>query len=309
MVLACTSSNAPRYLLDLEMSDIRRNLRPFGRVGLRVVEYKKALETLLKDDTICEKKLIEYCSFHPLPLMYRILIWKILLHILPVHQQSHKFVMQQRKEQYDDLYHALTVVRKIDKKSTMQQIYLKAYLLETGQIGVAFYHEKWHELFLALASSVTRITDDAVDGYWLSVRIFQKISRYFEKDDEREVELYNTFTSVLSKECPKLYQHLTDVQAINCLPYKKWFLRCYSGTLEPEGGLERVWDVMLSGSFAVLAYVAVNIVVYLERKLLQLQNIGAIQDVMSEPYSEDVGEVIACKGVDLWLRYKEHNQA
>lgn len=54
----------------------------------------------------------------------------------------------------------------------------RAYLLETGQIGVHFYQEKWHVMFLSLASSVIRITDDPVDGYWLSVKIFEKISRY-----------------------------------------------------------------------------------------------------------------------------------
>lgn len=61
--------------------------------------------------------------------------------------------------------------------------------------------------------------------------------------------------------------------------YSELMLLFLTGTLEPEGGLERVWDVILSGSFTVLPYVAVHIVSYFERKLLQLQSIGTVQDV------------------------------
>nr|XP_039269056.1 TBC1 domain family member 7-like [Styela clava] len=293
------------------MADIatKRNFRApyFGR-GVRVVENKKALENLLKDDTIDKDKLAQYCSFHPLPAMYRVLIWKILLDVLPVHQQSHKFVMKQRCEQYEDLHHALKVMRKIDDKTSRPHIYLSAYILETGQFGLHLYHEKWHDLFLDISSSVCKMTDDNVDGYWLSVNIYKTFSGYFEKNDEHEMTFCQAFSSVLKKESPKLHEHLSKIQALACLPYKRWFIRCFSGTLQTDGGLERVWDVLISGYFTFLPFVAVQILLTMERRLLRLENIMGILDALNEiPYEEEVGEVIACKGVDLWQRHAAKN--
>ena len=92
------------------MSEDKRNFRVsyYDKVGFRGIG-EKALSSILKDDVVDRKKLENFCIRYPVQASYRLLIWKILLDILPIHQQSHKFVMMQRREQYEDLKRALEV--------------------------------------------------------------------------------------------------------------------------------------------------------------------------------------------------------
>ncbi|XP_073446076.1 TBC1 domain family member 7 isoform X3 [Dendrobates tinctorius] len=61
--------------------DTQRNFRSvyYEKVGFRGVEEKKSLEILLKDDRWDLEKLCTFCQRFPLPSMYRILVWKVLL--------------------------------------------------------------------------------------------------------------------------------------------------------------------------------------------------------------------------------------
>uniref|UniRef100_A0A452I026 TBC1 domain family member 7 n=1 Tax=Gopherus agassizii TaxID=38772 RepID=A0A452I026_9SAUR len=61
--------------------DSQRNFRSvyYEKVGFRGVEEKKSLEILLKDDRLDIEKLCTFSQRFPLPSMYRILVWKVLL--------------------------------------------------------------------------------------------------------------------------------------------------------------------------------------------------------------------------------------
>ena len=62
------------------------------------------------------------------------------LDILPVHQQSHTFIMQQRQEQFEDLEQALKVMRMIpmdDDDSNTEEKVVLMYLLENGMISMS----------------------------------------------------------------------------------------------------------------------------------------------------------------------------
>ena len=54
--------------------------------------------------------------------------------VLPANQDSHEFVMSQRKEQYENLRHALYVMRKVDKDTPIPIVFLKMFLIEEGRL-------------------------------------------------------------------------------------------------------------------------------------------------------------------------------
>ena len=56
------------------------------------------------------------------------------LGVLPANQDSHEFVMSQRKEQYENLRHALDVMRKVDKDTPIPIVFLKMFLIEEGKL-------------------------------------------------------------------------------------------------------------------------------------------------------------------------------
>lgn len=211
---------------------MERNFRIgyYGKVVVSGIEDKKTLENLLKDETIDEEKLANYCILHTVPAMYRFLIWKILTNIIPVHSQSHKFVMQQRKEQYQDLHHALTVMHKIEDNTHVSKVFLLAYLLENSRLGLEVYHESWHEVFTSIATALCKMLDDSVIAYWLSKKVFNIVDVFGQNYEDYESGFKNATSNVLLRENAKLHEHLTSIlNTINELPYNKWYKNCFAG--------------------------------------------------------------------------------
>lgn len=58
-----------------------RNFRStyYEKVGFKSVEEKKSLEILLKDKTLDRIKLKQFCLRYSVPVVYRNLVWKVLL--------------------------------------------------------------------------------------------------------------------------------------------------------------------------------------------------------------------------------------
>ena len=83
----------------------------YEHLGLHNVEQKKALDQLLTEDPINKDKLKIFSEEFVLPSTMRPFVWKLLLHILPVHRDSLEFVKEQREGQYDDLRQALLTMR------------------------------------------------------------------------------------------------------------------------------------------------------------------------------------------------------
>ena len=64
-----------------KMASEERNFRSYyyEKFGFRVVEEKKSIEILLKEQTVSIEKLKQFCLRFPLPAVYRIHVWKLLL--------------------------------------------------------------------------------------------------------------------------------------------------------------------------------------------------------------------------------------
>ncbi|KAJ7399950.1 tbc1 domain family member 7 [Pitangus sulphuratus] len=166
--------------------DSQRNFRSvyYEKVGFRGVEEKKSLEILLKDDHI--EKLCTFSQRFPLPSMYRMLVWKVLLGIIPPHHESHALVMKYRKEQYWDIHHALRVIRFINDSTPQVDVFLRIHQLESGKLprNLAFAlvselqvtpqmhvdrpsKEPEDEVFLAIAKAMEEMVEDPIECYWL----------------------------------------------------------------------------------------------------------------------------------------------
>nr|KAF6445323.1 TBC1 domain family member 7 [Molossus molossus] len=155
--------------------DSQRNFRSvyYEKVGFRGVEEKKSLEILLKDDRLDIEKLCTFSQRFPLPSMYRALVWKVLLGILPLHHESHAQVMMYRKGQYSDVLHALKVVRFVNDATPQVEVFLRMYQLESGKLprSPSFPLKPEDEVFLAIAKAMEEMVEDSVDCYWI-IRCF-----------------------------------------------------------------------------------------------------------------------------------------
>ncbi|XP_012965985.1 TBC1 domain family member 7 isoform X1 [Mesocricetus auratus] len=317
--------------------DSQRNFRSvyYEKVGFRGVEEKKSLEILLKDDPLDIEKLCTFSQRFPLPSMYRALVWKVLLGILPPHHDSHAQVMAYRKDQYSDVLHALTVIRFISDTTPQAEVFLRMYQLESGKLPrspsfplVEQHFKAVHgsfdinqtfceptefpsihtdtyskmepedEAFLAITKAMEEMVEDSVDCYWIT-RCFVK--QFHSKFRDSLPQLPKAFEQYLNLEDSRLLSHLKTCSAVSKLPYDLWFKRCFAGCL-PESSLQRVWDKVVSGSCKILVFVAVEILLTFKIKVMALNSVEKITEFL-ENIPQDSSDAIVSKAIDLWHKH------
>ncbi|KAM8967321.1 TBC1 domain family member 7-like [Pelodytes ibericus] len=282
--------------------DSQRNFRSvyYEKVGFRGVEEKKSLEILLKDDRLDIEKLCTFCQRFPLPSMYRILVWKVLLGILPPHQETHSVVMMYRREQYQDVHHALQVIRFIDGSTPKSEVFLHMHHLETGKLphSQAYPLEPEDEFFLAIANTMEEMVDDDVDCYWLIKNFVNHLDTKFR---DSTTQLPRSFEHYLNLEDNRLVTHLKTHNMLDKLPYDLWFKTCFAGCL-PASTLQRVWDKLMSGSCKILVFVAVEILLTFKMKVMALNNSHSLNTFLGK-IPEDNTDAIVSKSIDLWHKH------
>lgn len=81
-------------------------------------------------------KLKQFCLRFTVPAIYRNLIWKILLDVIPVYIESHEFIMKQRKAEFEDLLKALKVTKFMEDNTKPHLMLLTMWLLRTRGIKI-----------------------------------------------------------------------------------------------------------------------------------------------------------------------------
>ncbi|XP_030408289.1 TBC1 domain family member 7-like [Gopherus evgoodei] len=282
--------------------DSQRNFRSvyYEKVGFRGVEEKKSLEILLKDDRLDIEKLCTFSQRFPLPSMYRILVWKVLLGIIPPHHESHTLVMKYRTEQYRDVYHALQVIRFIKDFTPQVEVFLRMHQLESGRLprNLAFPLEPEDEVFLAIAKAMEEVVEDNIDCYWLVSSFVNQLNNKYK---DSLPQLPKVLEQYLNVEDNRLLAHLKACSAVSKLPYNLWFKKCFAGCL-PESSLQRVWDKVISGSCKILVFVALEILLTFKMKIMALTNAEKITQFL-ENIPQDNTDAIVSKAIDLWHKH------
>ncbi|XP_071505365.1 TBC1 domain family member 7-like [Diadema antillarum] len=284
----------------------RRNFRSYyyEKMGFRGVEEKKSLEILLKEDPVDIAKLSTFCTRFPVPAMFRPLVWKLVLGILPPHPSIHQFVLQQRMEQFNDLKHGLEVMSAIGPDTPPSLCFLKMYLLDEGRLPLEeekLPETEEEELFMSIAKVVMEMSeDDEMDAFWTAVSIF----RHLQGIQEQIRSMPSTFKASLKKADPSLFNHLAHAKALDRLPFTSWFNALFAGVL-PTITLERIWDRVIGGASRVLVFVAVMYVMTHRTKLLTLgQTDQILQFLRQVPW--DNSEVLVCEAIELWEKDGSH---
>uniref|UniRef100_A0A3Q2ED60 TBC1 domain family, member 7 n=1 Tax=Cyprinodon variegatus TaxID=28743 RepID=A0A3Q2ED60_CYPVA len=159
--------------------DPQRNFRSayYEKMGFRGVEEKKSLEILLKDNP---------------------------LGILPPHSDSHSLVGGYRKEQYQDVMTALTVMRYINPSTPSTHIYLRMFQLESQPhfqlciVTMLYFQDEQNEDFLAISRAMEEIVDDPIDCYWL-IKCF--INQFHTKFGDSLPHLVSVVSSKQKEKC------------------------------------------------------------------------------------------------------------
>ena len=115
-----------------------RNFRShyYEKMGFRGVEEKKSLDILLREKPIDVARIQNFCLRFPLPSIYRVQVWQLLLGVLPLHTCNTEFVWRQRVEQFREVERVLTLTRKISAHMDQSLRITVIWLLERNSIKV-----------------------------------------------------------------------------------------------------------------------------------------------------------------------------
>ncbi|KAF2882994.1 hypothetical protein ILUMI_23173 [Ignelater luminosus] len=275
-----------------------RNFRStyYEKVGFKSVEEKKSLEILLKDKTLDRIKLKQFCLRYSVPVIYRNLVWKVLLDIIPVQTECHQFVMEQRQQECRDVIQALQAMRVVDINTSKPQLLYAMWLLQTGCLHHNISLQKENG-FILIAHSLQQFSDDDTDLYWLAKCFYAYVQR-FTPDVPKLVE---ATLNLLEKEDSALFKHLTNTGILSKLPLNRWFDSCLAGLLN-ENALGRIWDKLCGGSCKILVFVIVVLLTNQRHKLLKCTTLeNAVQCVSNLP--EETAEIIANKAIEMWQQH------
>ncbi|KZC05975.1 PREDICTED: TBC1 domain family member 7 [Dufourea novaeangliae] len=282
-----------------------RNFRSsyYEKVGFRSVEEKRSLEILLKERPFDKAKLKQFCLRFTVPTIYRNFLWKILLDVIPVYVDSHEFIINQRKAEFQDLQKALKVTKILDDYTKPHLMFLTMWLLRTRRAKLdmsAQLEIPLHRSMSRMAETLWHIIDidsyeeKLVDTYWILCGLLDQVQRL-----HKEVSRLQECTcTLLEREDPELYKHLVKIQALYNIPYDVWFCSCFAGTVS-DGSIAKIWDKIAVGAYRILIFVTAVTLTTLRRLLLRCENIDAVLDTISN-ITEETSEVIVNKAIESW---------
>ncbi|XP_062504195.1 TBC1 domain family member 7-like [Corticium candelabrum] len=199
----------------------QRNFRSFyyETLGVKGVEEKKSLEILLQEQDIDKERLETFCLKFNVPSLYRGVVWKLVLGVLPAHQGIHHYVTSQQCARYEALKHTLVVIQRTCATfPDIPSVYLQLRLMERGELlmktptnGVAICPHNH-----CVARAVSDMFHDEVDGYV----IYMKMTEIQEQVKSMQAMLERDFVHFLRLEDSRLYSHITRIGSTLAILYE-----------------------------------------------------------------------------------------
>lgn len=145
---------------------------------------------------------------------------------MPVHIECHAFILDQRKQEYNDLYRALTVMKIVEHNSVKSQIFLAMWVLQMGNRlqDISTLAKKG---FVPIVQAFNKFFEDDSDIYWMAKKFYDNVLK-FEADIPKLIERSH---SLLEKEDVSYYNTLKEKGLLDKLILTNWFDCCFAGIL------------------------------------------------------------------------------
>jgi len=274
----------------------------YQKAGYKKVYGDKLLQELLKKEVIDKKNLLYFCERFAIPPTYRCLVWQLLLKILPFLSETHEYILLQEKEKFEILNKSITLLEPFNETSENDR-FLKLFLLESNQLGLKENKQDWHTLFILICSVCTEMFSFTPVSYAISTNLycffkaknFPALSNIYLESVEQKVQWENYV----------LYSHLKMLDVFSVVPLDRWFRQCFANVIHKKGGLELIWDLLISSHSRLLIYVSVAI--FLNNcELMFLPSLEAVTPFLSNlSFPEEKSRAIVNEGIKLWRKYEK----
>ncbi|XP_022215261.1 TBC1 domain family member 7 [Drosophila obscura] len=277
------------------MNTDERNFRSsyYEKCLINSVEENKSLNKLLEDDIRNLNKLKQFCLNYTVPNLHRNCLWSLVMGILPLHRNSTDYIRDQRREVYEDLLRAVSVLRGVDQKKEL--VMHTMWLLESnrlwhGNANATLQADDTH--FIEIMRTLLQIFTNDVETYWIAKGFYN-------------------YTRELKKECPKLKEQTQillkreDLSLFNRLEQlglfestsvllDNWYITCFAGVI-CETVLVKIWDKVVGGSRKIVVFLFVELVKDIRYLILKQSSLAEVKRLIETV--EDPDGVIVNKAI------------
>ncbi|SPP82702.1 blast:Unconventional myosin-Ib [Drosophila guanche] len=271
------------------MNADERNFRSsyYEKCLINSVEENKSLNKLLEDDIRNLNKLKQFCMNYTVPNVHRNYLWSLVMGILPLHKSSTDYIRDQRREVYEDLLRAVSVLRCVQKKELVEHPKKKLghtmhtmWLLETnrlwqGNANATLQADDTH--FIEIVRALLQIFTNDVETYWIAKGFYN-------------------YTRELKRECPKLKEQTQillkreDLSLFNRLEQlglfesssvllDNWYITCFAGVI-CETVLVKIWDKVCGGSRKIVVFLFVELVKDIRYLILKQNSLAEVKKLI-----------------------------
>ncbi|EDW43445.1 TBC1 domain family member 7 [Drosophila sechellia] len=291
------------------MNTDERNFRSiyYEKCQINSVEEQKSLNKLLQDDIRNLSKLKQFCMNYTVPNNNRSYLWALVMGILPLHKSSTAYVRDQRREMYEDLRRAVTVLRLNDNKQKEPFMWLidhkkKAQVMHTmwliesnrlwhGNSSASLQADDMH--FIEIVRTLLQIFDDNVETYWIA-KGFYKYTRELKKEC---VKLKEQTQNMLKREDLSLLNHLELLGLFdgNSTLLDNWYITCFAGIICTTH-LVKIWDKVCGGSRKIVVFLFVELVKDIRSSILKQTSLADVKRLIETVKDLD-GVIIVNKAI------------
>ncbi|XP_042208522.1 TBC1 domain family member 7-like [Homarus americanus] len=291
----------------------------YGKVGLREIEDKRAVEALLKEQPLDEKKFAHFCQRSVVPGAYRILVWKLLLRISPRYAESQDYVQQQQTLMFEELFgtlkgvgnayiaimgndindHCLPDYYKGYQEAPVAEQYLVMWLIREGKLlynSREQFKEKECQHFLTIVKKISCFFDNPVDIFLVCSSVYSLLL----KNENNIADAVQDAIGMLRKENDILHRHLLKLGLFNSSYLVSLCMSLFCDIF-PETAIEKIMDKVIAGAFRVFAFVIFSLLMYFKQHLSSVSTVEGVKSAISLLRKEEA-EILVNSALEQWLK-------
>ncbi|TPX33508.1 hypothetical protein SmJEL517_g03661 [Synchytrium microbalum] len=304
-----------------------RNFRKnyYRLVGVQTVEVKVSLESAFAGDVLDLERLTKLCLWVRIPHLYRPLVWKVLLGVLPTSKDVWSYVEDQRSQQFQDLKRAAQFIyppthrnkkslKDYDNVDLTADLMVRMLLIQLNRLTphrVVQYPSPKFQNLTAIASCFLDICDSVTeaDAFWLFkffVRRELSMVEFLDGSEENAMHQKTRITDsvthlwkLLQEQDADLVERLEDLDVDLEVCCERWFANYFAEILPPES-LERIWDILFGGRPAILNYVALCLILAVQRQIQAARGPRDVQTLFGNIGSQVNHNAVVSSAIDLW---------
>ncbi|KAI8916104.1 hypothetical protein EDD86DRAFT_185788 [Gorgonomyces haynaldii] len=284
------------------MSNFRQNY--YSSLGVKAVDVKPSIENALSGETLQNDRLKKLCLWVRIPHMYRALVWKVLLQVLPLEKQLWDATGQSKNEQYEWMF--LVGTKLFRKQELDPELIVRLVLIRLDMLTpAALFAYQIPQHLLDMAHAFLEICDlDERDALWIMFAYVQRLNVPLlikhDADLKSVQDDISTMVGLLSKHSVELFEHLDRLQ-IDYAVLNPWFLSHFSNVLDIHS-LEGIWDIVIGGAPTIFPYIGLCLLLNCKKRILELRSKEEFEKLVKQITRYVDVHTVAQQSVEKWER-------